>query len=164
MELMLRHQLTRNFFGWVSYSLSRTERDFYGGTQWAPAQFDQPHNLIVIGSYKLPFDFIFGARFRYVSGPLNTPYVGALYDANANYYLPIPGPQFSRRLPDFLQLDLRLDKRFVFKHWMLSLYLDVQNVTNQVNVETVVYNFDFTKESHVQGLPILPELGMNGEW
>src|SRR6267378_1118817 len=55
MELLFRHQLTKNFFGWVSYSLSRTERDYHAGQQWAPGQFDQPHNLIIIGSYKLPF-------------------------------------------------------------------------------------------------------------
>ncbi len=164
MEILLRHQLTKNFFGWLAYSLSRSERDHFGGTQWGPSQFDQPHNLILIASYKLPFDFIFGARFRYVSGPLVTPVVGAIYDANGNYYVPVPGPVFSRRLPDFVQLDLRLDKRFVFKHWMLSVYLDVQNVTNQKNVEQLVQNYDFTKESYITGLPILPVLGIKGEW
>lgn len=164
LELLLRHQLTRNFFGWVSYTLSRTERDYHGGTQWGPGQFDQPHNLIIIGSYKLPFDFIFGVRFRYVSGPLTTPFVAAVYDANGNYYLPVPANEYSRRLPDFLQLDLRLDKRFVFKNWMLSLYVDVQNLTNQKNVEQLVYNYDYTKEAYITGLPILPVLGAKGEW
>jgi TonB family protein len=164
LEILLRHQLTKNFFGWISYSLSRSERDYHGGQQWGPGQFDQPHNLILIGSYKLPYDFIFGVRLRYVSGPLNTPFVAAIYDANGNYYLPVPGPEYSRRLPDFFQLDVRLDKRFVFKSWMLSVYLDVQNVTNQKNVESVVNNYDYTKEAYLTGLPILPVLGMKGEW
>ncbi|MBK7865421.1 MAG: TonB family protein [Archangiaceae bacterium] len=164
LEILLRHQLTKNFFGWLSYSLSRSERDYHGGTQWGLGQFDQPHNLILIGSYKLPYDFIFGVRFRYVSGPLNTPFVAAVYDANGNYYLPVPGPEYSRRLPDFIQIDVRLDKRFVFKNWMLSLYLDVQNLTNQKNVEAVVNNYDYTKEAFLTGLPIIPVLGAKGEW
>ncbi len=165
MELLLRHQLTKNFFGWIAYSLSRAERDYKSGTVWSSAQYDQPHNLIIIGSYKLPFDFIFGVRIRYVSGPLVTPILGAIYDANGNYYVPVPAQQeFTRRLPDFFQMDLRLDKRFVFKNWMLSLYLDVQNVTNQKNVEQLVYNHDFTKEAFITGLPILPVLGAKGEW
>jgi hypothetical protein len=164
MEILLRHQLTKNFFGWISYSLSRTERDYHGGTQWGPGQFDQPHNLIIVGSYKLPYDFIFGVRIRYVSGPLTTPFVAAVYDANGNYYLPVPGPEYTRRLPDFFQLDLRLDKRFVFKNWMLSVYLDVQNVTNQKNVESLVNNYDYTKEAYLTGLPVLPVLGIKGEW
>lgn len=164
LEILLRHQLTKNFFGWVSYSLSRTERDFQGGKQYGTSQFDQPHNLIVILSYKLPFDFIVGARMRYVSGPLNTPVVGAVYDANGNYYFPLPGEQFSRRLPDFFQLDVRIDKRFVFRDWMLAAYLDVQNVTNRQNVEGVLNNFNYTKEAYLSGLPILPVLGLRAEW
>jgi outer membrane receptor for ferrienterochelin and colicin len=164
MEILFRHQLTKNFFGWIAYSLSRSERDYNGGTQWALNQFDQPHNLIVIASYKLPFDFIAGVRIRYVSGPLDTPTVSAIYDANGNYYFPIPGPLYSRRLPDFFQLDVRIDKRFVFKNWMLSLYCDVQNVTNRRNVEALIYNYNYTKEAYITGLPILPVFGIKGEW
>ncbi len=164
MEILLRHQLTKNFFGWISYSLSRTERDYNGGTTWGLSEYDQPHNLIVLGSYKLPFDFIFGARFRYVSGPLVTPVVGAIWDANGNYYFPLMGAQYSRRLPDFVQLDLRIDKRFVFKNWMLSVYVDCQNVTNTKNVEALVQNYDYTKEAYLTGLPILPVVGIRGEW
>jgi TonB family protein len=164
MELLFRHQLTKNFFGWIAYSLSRTERDYRGGTRWGPGQYDQPHNLILVASYKLPFDFIIGVRMRFVSGPLDTPVIGAIYDANGNYYFPIFGQEYSRRLPDFFQLDLRIDKRFVFKNWMLSLYVDIQNVTNQKNVEATINNFDYTKEAFLQGLPILPVLGIKGEW
>lgn len=163
-EFLLRHQLTRNFFGWISYSLSRTERDYSGGTQWGLSAFDQTHNLIVVASYKFPYDFIMGARFRYTTGPLNTPFVGSIYDANGNYYFPLPGNSWSRRLPNFVQLDLRLDKRFVFDSWMLALYLDIQNVTNQQNVEGVANNFDYSKEQYIFGLPILPSLGIRGEW
>ncbi len=163
-EVLLRHALTRNFFGWVSYSLSRSERDFRGGTVWAPSQFDQPHNLVVVASYKLPLDFIIGARVRYTSGPLRTPNAGAIYDVNGNYYFPIPGAQFSERLPDFFQLDVRLDKRFVFQSWMLALYLDVQNVTNRANVEAVQNAYDYSARTSITGLPVLPVLGVRGEY
>jgi TonB family protein len=163
-ELLLRHALTKNFFGWVSYSLSRTERDYAGGTQWGLSAFDQPHNLIVVASYKLPYDFIVGAKVRFTSGPLTTPVTGALYDANGNYYFPIFGAQYSQRLPDFFQLDVRVDKRFVFRDWMLALYLDVQNVTNRQNVESVLNSYDYSQQTYLTGLPILPVLGVRAEW
>jgi TonB family protein len=163
-EVLLRHALTKSFFGWVSYSLSRTERDYYNGQKYGLAPLDQTHNLVVVASYKLPFDFIFGAKIRYSTGPLNTPFVGAIYDANGNYYFPLFGEPFSRRLPDFFQLDVRLDKRFVFNNWMLAFYVDVQNVTNRANVEAVTYNFDYTRQQYVQGLPILPVVGVRAEW
>ncbi|MBM4777061.1 MAG: TonB-dependent receptor [Archangiaceae bacterium] len=163
-EILLRHALTKNFFGWVSYTLSRSERDFRGGTVWARGQYDQPHNLIVVASYKLPFDFIIGGRLRYTSGPLNTPIVGSIYDVNGNYYFPIQGDQFSERLPDFFQLDVRIDKRFVFQSWMLAIYVDVQNVTNRANVEGVLNSYDYSTRTFVTGLPILPVLGVRGEY
>jgi hypothetical protein len=163
-EVLLRHALTRNFFGWVSYSLSRAERDYDGGKRWGLMFSDQTHNLVVVASYKLPYDFILGAKIRYATGPLNTPNVGAIYDVNGNYYFPIFGEQWSRRLPDFFQLDVRIDKRFVFQRWMLAIYADVQNVTNRGNVESVTNNYNYTKEGYITGLPILPNVGVRAEW
>ena len=163
-ELLLRHQLTRNFFGWVAYSLSRTERLDSRTGKMRRGPLDQPHNLVAVASYKLPYDFIAGVRLRYSSGPLDTPIAGAIYDANANYYFPLAGELFSRRLPAFIQADVRLDKRFVYDHWMLALYVDVQNVTNRQNVEGTLNNFDFTQERFLYGLPIIPAIGIRGEF
>ncbi|MDP2273470.1 MAG: TonB-dependent receptor [Archangium sp.] len=163
-EILLRHALTKNFFGWIAYSLSRVERDFYGGTVFGLSQYDQPHNLIVVASYKLPFDFIVGAKLRYTSGPLNRPVQSAIYDANGNYFFPIQDQQYSRRLPDFFQLDLRIDKRFVFRDFMIALYLDVQNVTYQRNVEAVMNSYDYSEQAYLTGLPILPVLGLRAEF
>lgn len=164
LEVLLRWSLTKNFFGWISYTLSRTERDYDNGTRIGRSALDQPHNLVALASYKLPFDFILGAKIRYTTGPLTTPTVGAVYDINGNYHFPIQGDSWSERLPDFFQLDVRIDKRFVFRDWMLSIYLDVQNVTNHRNVEGTLYNFDFSRRQNVYGTPILPILGLRGEW
>ncbi|MFO0597918.1 MAG: TonB-dependent receptor [Myxococcaceae bacterium] len=164
MEILLRHALTRNFFGWIAYSLSRVERDYAGGTRYGLSPFDQPHNLVVVASYKLPFDFIIGAKIRYTSGPLNRPIVAAFYDANGNYFYPVQSELYTRRLPDFFQLDVRIDKRFVFKDWMFAIYLDVQNATYRKNVEAVLNSYDYSQEAYLTGLPILPVLGLRAEY
>ncbi|GMU58811.1 MAG: hypothetical protein AMXMBFR34_05740 [Myxococcaceae bacterium] len=163
-EVLLRHALTKNFFGWVSYSFSRSERDFAGATSYGLSPFDQPHNLVVVASYKLPYDFILGAKLRYTTGPLSREIKAAVWDANGNYFVPIADVSFTRRLPDFFQLDVRLDKRFVFQQWVLALYVDVQNVTNRGNVEAVIYSYDYSQEAYLRGLPILPVFGVRGEW
>jgi TonB family protein len=163
LELLLRHKFSHNLFGWIAYSLSRFDRDYYGAV-YAPGPLDQPHNLIAVLSYRLPLDFVVGARLRFSSGPLVTPIVASLYDTNGNYYYPLPGLPWSQRLPDFFQLDLRVDKRFVFQSWVLSVYLDVQNVTNHQNVEGLFYNFDYTQKQYVYGIPILPALGVRSEF
>ncbi len=162
-EALLRWTMHKNFFGWVAYSLSRFERDGYAGNEWSPGPLDQPHNLIVVASYKFPWDVTLGGRFRFASGPLVTPIVASLYDVDGNYYYPLPGVPWSQRLPDFWQLDVRLDKRFVFDRWVLAVYLDVQNATNQQNPEGLFYSFNYTQKAYVYGIPILPSLGVRGE-
>ena len=163
-EVLLRVRPTKYFLGWVSYSLSRFERDSYGGVKFAPGPLDQPHNLIVVGSVQLPWNLNVGARFRYASGPLVTPIATSLFDAQANLYVPIPALPWSRRLPDFVQLDVRVDKKFVFENWSLVAYLDVQNATNQQNPEALFYNFDYSRSAFVYSIPILPTAGVRGEW
>lgn len=163
-EALLRVRPTRWFVGWVAYSISRFERDYFGGVAFAPGPLDQPHNLIVVGSFKLPWDVSVGLRFRYSSGPLVTPILGSLFDSSGNYYVPLPGLPWSQRLPDFFQFDARVDKRFVFDAWTFVVYLDVQNVTNQQNPEALFYNHNYSQSAFVTGIPILPTLGLRGEW
>ncbi len=163
-EVLLRVRPTKYFLGWVSYSLSRFERDYYGDVRFAPGPLDQPHNLIVVGSVVLPFNINLGARFRVASGPLVTPISTSIFDANGNQYVPIPALPWSQRLPTFVQLDVRVDKRFIFDDFSLTAYLDVQNATNQQNPEAQFYNFNYSQSAYVYGIPILPTLGLRGEW
>ena len=64
----------------------------------------------------------------------------------------------------FHQLDLRVDKQWRYSSWTLRTYLDVQNVYNRSNPEGVTYNYNYS-QSQVQGfLPIIPSLGIRGEF
>jgi hypothetical protein len=78
--------------------------------------------------------------------------------------VPVTGPTFGARLPSFNQLDLRVDKTFTFNRWRLSAYLDVQNVTRAENPEAVRYNFDYRRVHPISGLPLLPVLGIRGDF
>ena len=90
--------------------------------------------------------------------------LGGIYDADSDSYVPIYGRVNSERIPAFHQLDLRVDKKWVFRTWMLRLYVDIQNVYNRKNPEFVMYNFNFQKRKYVPGLPIVPSLGIKGEF
>jgi hypothetical protein len=125
-----------------------------------PFAFDQPHILTAIAVYKLPYDWQIGARFRLVSGNPQTPLTDGVFDAKDGDFIPIDGEVNSGRLPAFHQLDLRVDKRWVFKYVMLNLYLDVQNVYNARNVEGYNYAYNFQQRNSIGGLPIIPSLGM----
>ena len=164
LELSARHELSDKFYGWASYTLSRAERRDARARAYRLFDLDQTHILTLIGSYRLPRNWEIGARFRYVTGNLYTPVTGALYDADADQYVGVDGPVNSGRANAFHQLDVRIDKRWVFEKWMLNAYLDVQNVYNRANADGVQYNYDFSESESQQGLPIIPVIGLRGEF
>lgn len=163
-ELLVRQELWRNFFGWISYTLMRSERIEHPGDPWRPFQYDQTHILTVLGSYKLPYGFQVGVRFRYATGNPYTPVVRAYYDVNSSVFIPLYGAPYSGRLPAFHQLDLRVDKTFAFNNWKLIVYLDLQNAYNATSVEGVTYSYDYRTARYLNGLPILPVFGLRGEF
>jgi outer membrane receptor for ferrienterochelin and colicin len=163
-ELLLRQALTRRLFGWIAYSYSQSQRLDRVGDNWRYFDFDQTHVLTAIASYKLGAGWEVGARVRYATGNPQTPVTGAVRDEITDSYVPIFGPVNSERLPAFFQVDVRIDKIWVFDNWSLDLYLDVQNVTNARSVEGTQYNYNFSQKAYFVGVPIVPILGVKGSW
>ncbi len=163
-ELFVRKDLTRRLFGWASYTLSKAQRQFDPAEGFFTFDFDQTHILTLIAVYRLPKRWQVGARFRVVSGNPYTPVVSAAYDASTGAYIPIEGRRNSARVPTFHQLDLRVDKRFVWRKLELDAYADVQNVYNHQNTEFRVDSYDYTQSRPVTSLPILPSVGLRLSW
>jgi TonB family protein len=163
MELLLRHKTPR-FFGWISYTLMRSERKDAGDDEYRLFSFDQTHILTAIANYKLTNTWEVGARYRYVTGNPQTPRNGAVYAVDTDVYVPYLGATNSTRLPAFNQLDIRVDRRWLFDTWILTAYLEIQNVFNRANSENLTYDFDSTDTQAVTGLPIIPSLGIRGEF
>lgn len=144
------------------YTLSRSTRIFPPRDE-ALFAYDQTHLLGLIGSYQAG-NWLFSARFRASTGNPNTPVSNGRYDTDRDVYIPIRGEFYSERLDPFMQLDLRIDKRWVFDNFILTAYIDVQNVTNAQNIESIRYSYDYREKSGVSGLPILPSFGLKGEF
>jgi TonB family protein len=165
LETLIRWKPDGRFFGWLAYTLSRSQRTQPPSDVETLYAYDQTHILTVLGSYKLGHGWEFGARFRLVSGNMYTPSTYGFYDENAGSQLSVPSyPAFNSRLPMFEQLDLRVDKTWQFVHWKLGAYLDVMNVYNRGNVEGVTYNYNYTQQTTVTGIPFLPNLGLRADF
>lgn len=184
LELMLRHNPSPRFFGWIAYSLARSERrtpepysDAGPGsdTLWDPKAWylfesDQTHNFQIVASWKLPRNYETGFRLRYVTGNPQTPQLGFTenrYQYNAEYggYVSLPGKPRSDRMGPFFQVDVRADKKYVFNSWVLSTYLDVQN-TNYFfynSPEFYNYNYDDSERQVIGGI-IIPSIGIRVEF
>lgn len=169
METLLTYKPDDRFFGWISYTLSQSVRRDCPGCELREFQYDQTHNLIMLGSYRLGAGWEIGARFRVVSGPLVTPVanedtIPSVFSSDAGTYVPLQGKPYSERLPLFHQLDLRVDKSWQLRTWKLSTYVDVQNVYNHAADEAYVYNYNYSQKAYQTGLPIIPSLGVRGEF
>jgi hypothetical protein len=179
LELILKHDFTERFYGWLAYTLSKSEETAtaVGGAStadpnalqdpnaikpiWTPTAFDQTHNLIVVGSYRWQA-WRFGTRFRYVTGSPSTVSYEGYYDSDAGRYVCRQSPPNSAREATFNQLDIRAERKWTFNAWELSAYLDVQNIYNATNPELTVYDYRCRGSMPVRGIPFLPVLGIRG--
>ena len=109
LELLLRRQSKTSLYGWISYTLSRSERQRDGA--WAPYDFDRPHILNVVAGWPMPRNWDLGLRLQYQSGRPTTTTAGY----NAAYGT------------GFFRFDFRVDKRAVWRKWLLDFYVDVTN-------------------------------------
>lgn len=160
MQVMVRRDLGGGFFGWLAYTLLRSERRLTSSHPWRLFDYDQTHVLTALASYDLGSGFEVGARARVASGYPRTPVVDTYYDSRRDQYEPILGRQNSIRIPYFFQLDARLSKRWKFSGNEIEAYLDVLNTTNQQNPEEIVYNSNYSEQKYINGLPILPVIGL----
>lgn len=161
-EILLKYNFAP-LSGWLAYTLSRGLRYEPGRAPYLNA-FDQTHNINLVTAYDLSNQWRLSSRIRYVTGNPNTPITGGIYDNDNDSYFPVRGPFYSTRVNPFVQLDLRLDKKWIYNTWVLTAYLDIQNLTNRQNVESVSYSYDYRQSANVTGLPIIPILGVKGEF
>jgi len=166
-EILLRHNMTENFFGWLSYSYSVSKRKDGSDRDWRYFDLDITHNLTAVASYKLNKYWQFGARFNYSSGLpyTNLQGVETMYDADNSEYVPVySGKINDDRMESRHQLDLRIDKYWLFDNWILSTYLDVQNAYMRKNAISYAYNDDYTEKKSVTMLPVMVFLGLKGDF
>jgi hypothetical protein len=137
------HKKTGRLTGWISYTLSRTERQINGinNGRWYPATQDQTHNISVVGIYKYNRKWTFSASWTYntgnavtwPSGKFPVDGVPVYYYASRNGY----------RMPAYHRLDLgatlQLKKTSRFQS---DLTFSLYNAYGQWNPYTIQFQRD----------------------
>jgi hypothetical protein len=70
----------------------------------------------------------------------------------------------SVRAPLHHQLDLRVDRNFKLAGLHMTQFLDIQNVYMNESAVSYFYGFDYTQRAAFHQLPILPTVGVRGEF
>ena len=113
--------------GWISYTLSRTERKIDGvnNNSWYPATQDQTHNLSIVAIYQLNKKWTFSSDFVFYTGNAVT-WPSGKYDVNGRrifYYTERNGYRMpsTNRLDISATLEGKKTKKFEGS-WTFSLY------------------------------------------
>jgi TonB family protein len=133
LELMVRRSLSRNLGGFLSYTLSRSQR--FSGRVSGPATTDRTHVLNVAASYDLGRNWRLGGRvMTYTGVPAEVAYLEAA--------------RHPPRTPAFWRLDFKLEKRWYIKRpdrwWglnieVLNTTLNKEQLTGSCNAFDCVY-------------------------
>lgn len=132
-EFMLKKK-TGKFTGWISYTLSKSERKINGinNNKWYNATQDRTHDIAIVGIYELSKKWTLSGNFIFYTGSAVTFPTGK-YQVNgqtAYYY----NSRNADRMPNYHRLDfgatLQLKKT---KKWSKELVISLYNVYGREN-------------------------------
>jgi hypothetical protein len=163
-QVVLQRRSANRLSGWISYALVRAQQKelllsppdhfFYG--PYFDSETDQPASVNAFATYRLKPSINIGGKIIYGSGFVT---LSGLQRSPSGAVQPIP----EQRLPSYFRADFRTDKAWAFRHWKMTLYGEVLNLTDHDN--RIVSFIEVTPGGqqivHTQGaLPITPTLGM----
>lgn len=155
-EFFFQKSLTDKFYGTVSFSYFDAKFTALDGVE-RESDFNNRFLFSANAGAILGKGWEAGAKFRYNGGrpytPIN-PVDGTVNTANYN----------TARLPDYNRLDVRIDKRWNFKHWSLVTYIDIQDVLGKKNVTSYKWNKFKRVIEPDESIGRLPTIGINAQF
>jgi hypothetical protein len=144
-EFMLKKK-TGKLTGWISYTLSKSERKINGinNNQWYNATQDRTHDIAIVGIYQVNKKWTLSGNFVFYTGNAVT-FPSGKYQVNgqtAYYY----NSRNADRMPNYHRLDfgatMQLKKT---KKWTKELVFSLYNVYGRENAYTI--NFKDNKDN-----------------
>lgn len=141
-------------YGIFSFTYSKTEFTSLDGIK-RNGVYDQNWIINLSGGYRFNIYWEISAKFRFASGRPYTPFDDKGMQSIALYN--------SRRLKSTHSLDLRVDRRWIFKSWSMITYLDIQNIYNQKNLSGIRWDPIKKTVDETSSIGILPSIGISVE-
>ncbi len=143
------------FGWWFSYTWSRVEDEFAGGS--LPRSWDQAHAI------QTGLDWTHGPWRLVVAGNYHSGWpTTAVFLAQVE---PLPtigtGPRNAERLGDFRSIDFRLSRDWRFPTSRLTVFIELSNAFNRRNDCCVEYEFETGDEDEETGADTEPALDLN---
>jgi len=147
LELYVKKTAGR-FTGWVSYTLSKTERQVNGinRSNWYPTKFDRRHSLSVVGIYNLTKRWNLGSTFTFGSGTPFTFQDQKFQIQGYTNYIISNDARNNLRMPAYHRLDFsatlkskdKVRESKIFKNYTWELVLGIYNVYGRRNAFAIL--------------------------
>lgn len=186
-EIFLQKKLVRRFSSIISYAYSESRSLDPRFNTYYPSDFDYQHVMNFLAGYKYPFrdqawyqkmrsNFWFqifswipflpsdemelSIKFRYMGG---RPFTPPVYQPELREWIVEPQqPLNTKRYPAYHRLDVRIDRRFIFRKLNLTVFFDLVNIYNRDNIWDFQYNEDGTT-TNILNYKTLPVGGISLE-
>jgi hypothetical protein len=137
LELYVKKK-TGRLTGWVSYTLSKTERQIEGinNGDWYNARQDRTHDLSIVGMFQLNKKWSLAATWVYYTGNAVT-FPSGKYNVNGNTIL-LYTERNGYRMPNYHRLDFSATKETKRGSWNFGLY----NVYGRENAYQITFKDD----------------------
>lgn len=172
-EWLIRKDIGK-FRGWLSYTMSRTQRQFDELNQGRifPARYDRRHNGSVVTNYSLNDRWSFSLVWEFISGARFTPIIGYYGIPNPAVtgidLIPIYPDRNSVKLADTHRMDLSVilkGKQKEGQRWRGDWHFSVYNVYNRATPIAIDIIYDEENNSYSYEQPgllgLLPSVTYN---
>lgn len=161
-EAVLRKKLSGDVYGLVSGALTRSR---YRGLDetWRERTVDNRYIVGLEGGWKASDRWELSARWLFAGGPPYTPMDTVASWAAGRAVLDSTRVNDSH-YPEYHSLNLRVDRRFLFRRSALTAYLSVWNAYNRYNVAAYYWNPVTRTTAPIRQWGLLPILGLEYEF
>lgn len=142
-------------YGILSITWSKSNFIALDGVKRA-GSFDQNWILNLTAGYIFSNKWEASIKFRFATGNPYTPFNSDGTQSVVNYN--------SKRFKSIHSLDLRVDRRWDFDDWALITYVDIQNIYNNKNTNTIRWDYRKGKIDDQSSIGLLPSIGVSIEF
>lgn len=154
-----------DFTGWVSYTLSKSERQFdeINDGSWFSARQDRTHDISIVGVYQLTPKWSLSGSFVYYTGDAVTYPIGKYFIDGA--LVGLYGERNADRMPNYHRLDL--GATYIVKDndkFYSDLNFSIYNIYNQKNAYQINFALDengATQATKLSLFGIVPSITWN---
>lgn len=165
LDLSLVKRFSKKWHGQATFCYQYSVRNNNDGLGEFNSDPNQPMQATILGSYQLGEKWIVSGKFRYATGIPADEFIihsNVLNDPTRLRYSQQIISNNSKRLADYISLDLRADYRKQFKKYALTGFVDIVNVLNRINQSAEYFQF-LTGKTYFDFLAIFPTFGIRSE-